>query len=478
MNTVTLLQHPTKSGGMKSNGGLDLTELSEEQRQAFDLFTQGENLFVTGPGGTGKTKLIHYLVQYGSIQNQDYQVCALTGCASLLLKCNARTIHSWSGIKIAKGEKDQVIRNVLKQKKTVQKWRKIKFLVVDEISMMSYKIFEILEELARIIRKTSVPFGGIQIIFTGDFFQLPPVGTIGEPETDMFCFESPVWEKVFPLKNHIELKTIFRQKDPLYKEILNQIRRGHLDEEKKELLNKYVKREFKAEDHEGCVPVKLFAVRNRAEYINNLMFEKLNEKTFEIKQHIRTNCKEYLESGKPFSLEHQRKLLDVTMAEIEREVEFLSNSIPCSECLSLKKGAAVMCISNVDMERGICNGSQGIVIDLDETNPQEIKPIVKFANGVVMTMVKQYWQSEEYPSIAIGQIPLCLAWAFTIHKIQGSTMSMAEIDIGMTIFEYGQIYVALSRIESLNGLYLINFNPSKIKANPKVTAFYEKMATM
>lgn len=239
-----------------------------------------------------------------------------------------------------------------------------------------------------------------------------------------------------------------------------------------------MKREFKREEHEGCVPVKLFAVRNRAEYINNLMFDKLNEKTYEIKQHIQTNCKEYLESGKPFSLEHQRKLLEVTMEEIEREVEFVKNSIPCSECLSLKKGAAVMCISNVDMDRGICNGSQGIVIDIDDTNPQDVKPIVKFANGVVMTMAKQYWQSEEYPSIAIGQIPLCLAWAFTIHKIQGSTMSMAEIDIGMTIFEYGQIYVALSRIESLDGLYLINFNPSKIKANPKVTAFYEKMATI
>ena len=454
-----------------------LSILSPEQLYAFNKFSTGENLFITGPGGTGKTKLIQYLSQYSDIQNRDYQVCALTGCASLLLKCNARTIHSWSGIKIAKGRKEDVIRNVLKQAKTVQKWKKIKVLIVDEISMMSCKIFEILEELGRTIRKSSLPFGGIQVVFTGDFFQLPPVGTFGEPETEMFCFESPIWQKVFPLKNHIELKTIFRQKDPLYKEILNQIRLGTIEQDKIEILNKYVKREFKPEEHEGCIPVKLFAVRNRAEYVNNSMFEKLNDTPFEFKQHIRTDCTIYLESSKPFSIEHQRKCQEISQLELEKEVEFLSNSIPCANQLLLKKGSVVMCISNVDMDRGICNGSQGIIIDIIENkaDPSDIKPVVKFSNGVVMQMARLYWQSEEYPKIAIGQIPLCLAWAFTIHKIQGSTMSMAEIDIGMTIFEYGQIYVALSRIESLDGLYLINFNPSKIKANPKVIAFYEKI---
>ena len=176
-------------------------------------------------------------------------------------------------------------------------------------------------------------------------------------------------------------------------------------------------------------------------------------------------------------MEHHRKCQNLTASEIEKEVEFLGNSMPCPNVLLLKKGAIVMCVFNVDMDLGICNGSQGIIIDIleNKADPRDIKPVVKFSNGVVMQMAKQYWQSEEFPSIAIGQIPLCLAWAFTIHKIQGSTMSMAEIDIGMTIFEYGQIYVALSRIESLDGLYLIHFNPSKIKANPKVIAFYDSI---
>jgi ATP-dependent DNA helicase PIF1 len=452
----------------------DLSKLSPEQKYAFHRFTLGENLFITGPGGTGKTRLIQYFVEYSIKNNKACQVCALTGCAAILLKCNARTIHSWSGIRIAKGNKQDIIHNVLKNKKIVQEWRTKKVLIIDEVSMMSEKIFELLDELGRAIRRIQLPFGGLQVIFTGDFFQLPPVGTYGEPDTERFCFESSKWLDVFPLTNHIELKTIFRQKDPLYIDILSQIRKGGLDEEKRNLLNTYVKRDFDVAKHSGCVPVKLFALRNKADFVNKTMFEKIEEKQYDLREDIKTNCDHYIDSGKSFSKETIEKCRNLSLSDKEKEIEFLRSSIPCADVLTLKKGTIVMCIFNIDIEMEICNGSQGVVVDIIETN-QEIKPIVKFANGITLTMGRQYWQSEEYPTIAIGQIPLCLAWAFTIHKIQGSTMSMAEIDIGMTIFEYGQIYVALSRIESLDGLYLLNFNPHKIKANPKVIAFYENI---
>ena len=453
---------------------MNLSTLSPEQKYAFKRFTMGDNLFITGPGGTGKTRLIQYFVEHSLKINKEIQVCALTGCAAILLKCNARTIHSWSGIRIAKGKKLDVIHNVLKNKKVIQQWKLKKILVIDEVSMMSEKIFDILDDLGRTIRRINLPFGGMQVIFTGDFFQLPPVGNFGEPETENFCFESSKWFEVFPLDNHIELKTIFRQKDPLYIEILSQIRRGGLDEEKKNILQTYVKREFDPKKHEGCIPVKLFSLRNKTDYVNKIMFEKIEETQYDIKEDVKTNCDHYIDSGKSFSKETIEKCKNLSLQDKEREIEFLRTSMPCADILSLKKGAVVMCIFNIDIEMEICNGSQGIVIDIIETN-KELKPIVKFANGVVITMGKQYWQSEEYPTIAIGQIPLCLAWAFTIHKIQGSTMKMAEIDIGITIFEYGQIYVALSRIESLEGLYLLNFNPHKIKANPKVIAFYENI---
>lgn len=452
----------------------EYSKLSIDQKYAFTKFTTGKNLFITGPGGTGKTRLIQQFVNYAKKKNKKVQVCALTGCATILLKCKARTIHSWSGIKLAKGLKDDIVRNVLKNIKLIKEWKSKDILIVDEISMMSLKIFEVLEEIARKTRNNSLPFGGLQVIFTGDFFQLPPVGTYGEPDTEKFCFESSKWFHVFPLENHIELKTIFRQKDPLYIEILSQIRKGYLDEEKKQILQNYVKREYDPSKHADCIPVKLFAIRSRADFVNNTMFEKLEEKTYEIKQHVVKNCKNYLDNGMYFSEEITKKIENMTSQDMEREIEFLTNNIPCQETLLLKKGAIVMCVFNVNIENGIYNGSQGIVIDLIEST-QGVKPVVKFSNGVVLTMEKQYWQSEEYPCIAIYQIPLCLSWAVTIHKIQGSSMKMAEIDIGMTIFEYGQIYVALSRIESLEGLYLLNFNPQKIKANPKVIAFYENI---
>jgi ATP-dependent DNA helicase PIF1 len=145
--------------------------------------------------------------------------------------------------------------------------------------------------------------------------------------------------------------------------------------------------------------------------------------------------------------------------------------LQCNQVLRLKKGAAVMCTFNLDMENSICNGSQGIVIDIIDTCTPPL-PVVRFSNGITRTIQPKYWQSEEYPKIAIGQYPLCLAWALTIHKIQGATLTMAEMDIGQSIFEYGQTYVALSRIKSLDGLYLSDFQSERIAANPKVVAFY------
>jgi ATP-dependent DNA helicase PIF1 len=163
----------------------------------------------------------------------------------------------------------------------------------------------------------------------------------------------------------------------------------------------------------------------------------------------------------------------MTEDQIKYEVMNLQSNSSCVPLLKLKKGAVVMCLINLDMENGICNGSQGVVIDiLPGISPV---PVVKFTNGLTRQIHPHYWQSDEYPTIAIGQIPLCLAWAITIHKIQGATLSLAEMDLGNSIFEYGQTYVALSRIQSLDGLYLSSFHPQRIKANPKVVAFYRAM---
>jgi ATP-dependent DNA helicase PIF1 len=454
---------------------IEIKDLSQEQRLAYKKFVQGENVFITGPGGTGKTRLIKNFIEHIKSINANHAICAMTGCAAILLNCNAKTLHSWSGIKIAKGTKTEVINMVLRNKRVVQNWKRTKGIILDEVSMLSKKIFEIIEELARIIKGSTKPFGGMQVIFTGDFFQLPPVGSDGEPDTEKFCFESPLWNTVFKIENQIELKTIFRQNDPTYINILMQIRRGELDEGNAAILNGYVKRAYDETVHNGCVPTKLFPLRTKVDYVNTMMFSKIKEAeyVFEIKK--RADCTTMLESGKTICADSLKKCAMLSSQEIEYEITQLVNNTPCLPILRLKKGSAVMCTVNLDMENGICNGSQGIIVDIIETMPHPI-PVVKFSNGLIKKMAVHYWQSEEYPTIAIGQFPLCLAWALTIHKIQGATLEMAEMDIGQSIFEYGQTYVALSRIKSLNGLYLSEFHPYKIKANPKVKDYYDKLS--
>jgi ATP-dependent DNA helicase PIF1 len=189
---------------------------------------------------------------------------------------------------------------------------------------------------------------------------------------------------------------------------------------------------------------------------------------------MKNDCLTYLESGKQIPIDILQRCSSLSVMEKESELEHILNNSQCNKIIRLKKGAAVMCTINLDMDLEICNGSQGVVIDIIETNGV-IVPVVKFSNGIIKRIEKHYWQSEEYPILAIGQYPLCLAWALTIHKIQGATLSMAEIDIGRSIFEYGQTYVALSRIQSLDGLYLSAFEPNKIRANPTVTDFYKSI---
>tara|TARA_B110000285_G_scaffold232818_1_gene304900 strand:- start:4842 stop:6416 length:1575 start_codon:yes stop_codon:yes gene_type:complete len=464
----------TSSPSMTNN--LDITSLSTEQKYAYGKFIKGENLFITGPGGTGKTHLIKHLIEFSTSIKKDIPVCAMTGCAAVLLDCNARTLHSWSGIKLAKGENSTIITSVLRNKHTVRRWQKAKGLILDEVSMLSKKIFEIIEKLARVIKKDTRPFGGMQVIFTGDFFQLPPVGTPGEEDTNQFCFESLNWNSVFKPENHIELKTMFRQTDPVYIDILHQIRRGYLDEDKQKILETYIKRKYDSETTNGCIPTKLFPLRSKTDYVNSMMFKRLTEKEFVSEAIRKTDCTTNMDSTKPLSFELIRKCKGLSENEMKYELDLLMNSIPSSQVLRLKKGAAVMCTVNLDMDNSICNGSQGIITAIKELANGTFLPVVKFANGIEKTISLHYWQSEEYPTLAIGQYPLSLAWALTIHKIQGATLNMAEMDIGQSIFEYGQTYVALSRIRSLDGLYLSDFNSKKIGANPKVREFYDTIS--
>jgi ATP-dependent DNA helicase PIF1 len=256
-------------------------KLSPEQITALDLFKKGENIFLTGPGGTGKTELIKRIVEIAEKQSKPIQVCALTGCAALLLGCSgSKTIHSWSGIGLASGTSYKVIDRVLKNKHKCKAWREIKVLVIDEISMMSKKVFDILDSIGRSSRKKpDLPFGGIQVVFSGDFYQLPPVGSGEEDDEDSsaFCFESSRWNEIFTTSNIIQLKTIFRQTDLRYTKALNEIRVGKLYTSSYKLL---MTRVGVKNTNELIKPTILYPKRRDVESINSAEMAKLTGKEY------------------------------------------------------------------------------------------------------------------------------------------------------------------------------------------------------
>lgn len=439
-------------------------ELSIEQQIAFDKYVGGDNIFITGPGGTGKSALIKKIYQHAIANEKNIHVTALTGCAAVLLNCQAKTIHSWAKIGLGNGTIEHMVQKVNFDRFAKAAWRSTQILVVDEVSMLSLKLFNMLNEIGKFIRKNGKPFGGIQVIFSGDFYQLPPVGSRDEPDTMKFCFESVQWNTVFPSSSQIQLVKIFRQTDEIYSVILNQIRVGKFKKKSHELLMTYVGRT--PDPSLVTEPTKLYPIKSKVEHINS---SKLNaiiteEQIYETK---------YVTDLKTTTLEAE-KFVNYTEKVILAELNYLAGNLMCDKEVRIKIGAQVMCIVNYKSDSGggidICNGSQGIVMGFCEGFP-----IVKYNNGVTRTMYRHVWASEKIPNIGVSQVPLILAWALTIHKSQGATLDAAEIDVGSEVFACGQTYVALSRVKSLDGLYLKSFDVNRIQIDKKVREYYEAL---
>ena len=435
-------------------------ELSTEQQLAFTKYRQGISFFVSGPGGTGKSMLIKTIYEDAMSRNKQIQVCALTGCAALLLNCKAKTIHSWSGIGIASGPREEIVEKVLSNYQKTKNWRAVEILIIDEVSMMSLKIFEILNIIATSIRNRNRLFGGIQVIFSGDFYQLPPVGNPQEIETTQFCFESELWDKLFLKENIIILKTIFRQKDKKYLKILNEIRNGKIYRSSLNILLENVNK--KREDN--IQPTKLYPKRHKVDQFNQLEMEKLvgDTQIFSLKY----------EYDLPMGLSQVEERKKYSIDQINRELQYIENSLLVNKNIELKVGAQVMCTINYETIDGyqLCNGSRGVITSFQLSGI----PVVQFKDGVEIPIDIHIWTSESIPGIGVSHIPLILAWAMSIHKSQGMTIDIAEVDAGQDIFECGQTYVALSRVKSLEGLYLTSFDVTKIKMNNKVKEFYSK----
>ena len=414
----------------------EMSLLSPSQQEAYDLFTQGKNIFISGQAGTGKSYIIDIIYKYAQSNKKKINVTALTGCAALLLNMKATTIHSWGGIGIG-GEVSTLISNIRKYKK-VDNWL-IDILVVDEVSMMSKSLFELLDTIGKKLRKNSKPFGGIQLVFCGDFYQLPPID-------DSFCFESELWKVTFD-KTILFTKN-YRQKDDGFQKVLNEVREGNISPEGCKLLIECTKKKVS----DGIKPTIIYPTKKLADQVNQ--FENL---TLEGESNIYKSYKSNLVGHISLELDKQKQGKNI------------------DEIITLKIGSQVMCIVNLDQDIGVVNGSQGIVIGFhnDSANIENF-PIVQF-KPCKMVIKPHLWKNDKYENEGIYQVPLILSWAITIHKAQGISLDEAMINIGSSVFEYGQTYVALSRVRTQEGLYIKSLDISRIKANPKVIEFYKSI---
>jgi intein/homing endonuclease/energy-coupling factor transporter ATP-binding protein EcfA2 len=389
-----------------------LSLLNTAQRQAYDAVEMGKHIFLTGPGGTGKSFLLQmlYTVLPGRI-TKKVALTALTGCAALLVHPRAKTLHSWAGVGLAKESATHLIKEIRKSRKSSMRWITTDVLVIDEISMMTPELFEKLDEIGRAIRRTpNQPFGGIQLVLVGDFYQLPPVvrQDISGVET-CFLFESPLWNEL-KLETH-SLTEIVRQKDPIFQEVLNQARRGELTKKSIKVLATRMGLDYKTQ---AIQPTMLFTRRAEVDEINMSHLRKL---TTERRSFKATTLFQPLESTKGLTEEDPF---------VKRAILKLDTDAPYNAELTLAIGAQVMLLVNKP-DLGLANGSRGVITGFGppptvdaassiKVDDSLLVPFVKFRNGLTIPIEHNTWEVPDFPGVLRKQIPLRLAYAITIHK--------------------------------------------------------------
>lgn len=410
------------------------------QQKAYNHIMNGKNVFITGGGGVGKSFLIQKYIQNNKHSNY-IGVTSLTGTSAILIK--GSTLHSFLGIGLGKKPVQVLAQKILKKSYLKKRWKQIQVLIIDEVSMLSCELFEKIEKLARLIRDIYEPFGGIQLICSGDFCQLPVIGST------QFCFESKVWDDC--IDETVYLTEIVRQKDKQFVNVLNNIRLGNITENVKKVLNERVG--VKLQTKNGIRPTRLFCLNKDVNSTNTKKLMKIIKKQeTELKTYTLTKT--------------------ITLKKNKFSVDKCIRQLPVNIELKLTKNAQVMLVYNLNIKEGMVNGARGVVTDFN----QDGLPYVKFMNGKEQLIDYHIWDFEE-DNKSIGtakQIPLRLAYASTIHKLQGSTIDYSNLYL-KDVFEYGMAYVALSRVRSLDGLSIKSINYAQIKAHPKAVEYYKKL---
>lgn len=398
------------------------------QEEALDILKLGYNVYLTGQAGSGKTFLLNKYISYLKKNKVKVAITASTGIAATHM--NGVTIHSWSGLGVKEKLADGDIRKLLRRRYLRKRFLITNILIIDEISMLHSFQLDLVDRICQAFKENSVPFGGMQIICSGDFFQLPPVQKNKNDEAK-FVTESEVWR-------NMDIKICYLQEqhrhaDSKLSKILFDIRNNSINDESLRLLSSRENKEVSF----IIKPTKLYTHNIDVDAINSLQLDKIKEKEFAFNMYS---------SG-------ELKL-----------VELLKKNCLASEELVLKKGAKVMFLKN-NFDRGYVNGTLGKVVGFDDNE----YPIVKTFSGKKIIATPASWTIEEDDVVKaeISQIPLRLAWAITVHKSQGMTLDAAEIDLSKA-FERGMGYVALSRVKTLDGIKLMGFNETALEVNSKV----------
>jgi len=399
------------------------------QNTALNILKTGGNVFITGSAGTGKTYLLNKFTFYLKSRKIIPTIVAPTGIAASHLQ--GQTIHSFFSLGIRNEIDDYFIESLLEKKYLQTRFSKLKVLIIDEISMVSPEIFSSMDKILRAFKQNDEPFGGVQTILSGDFFQLPPISRLSSDKR--FAWQSTSWKE-------LELKTCylqekFRQDDNVLIGILDEIRSGQVSSNSYDILNSRHHKDLGID----FTPTKLYTHNIDVDRINNDELKKINNTA-----HSFT----YKSEG------------------TAKNIEKIFKSSLVLEEMTLKKDAVVMFIKN-NQELGFVNGTTGVVIDFDA---QTKLPVVKTSYGSIIRLRLEDWSMENDSGnvvAKVSQIPLKLAWAITIHKSQGMTLDSAEIDLSKT-FEVGQGYVALSRIKNIDGLRLMGLNDKALSVDPLI----------